>query len=412
MATSQPITLETALKWARSGHESDKVYRYLFIHPDDFFVIPNQRKWPIAHQVIYNGDVDLLKRILSLNFDDQMKIRTLSGDGKTLLDVAKERQIARPEMFKYVEHLFLQDDLIQAASTNNWKLVMEILEKNPQLANEKPPYATYFVLHYIVQNGDHNLLENFLQKFRFDTNVSSADRETPFALAKRLNKPQMCLILEPDTREGADSIEVRPLLPVTTTTTTTDSASSHLPYPKTDQFPVADLRNTSLIINETGNYVLENKSFFSITQIGIMPLDQQIQPTTVHVQQTEENDSQYQTTNPVQDDTRTPIVHVEQPIENDKQYLTINPDEDGVTPITPTTKSQILRNLTCPVTGRIMQDPVIASDGQTYERKAIVEYVNRHHCSPTTGTPMDATVKDNTELQKILQSLRELNILR
>ncbi len=35
--------------------------------------------------------------------------------------------------------------------------------------------------------------------------------------------------------------------------------------------------------------------------------------------------------------------------------------------------------LTCPITGEIMYDPVIASDGNTYERKAIEKMVTRSY---------------------------------
>ncbi|CAF2711254.1 unnamed protein product [Rotaria sp. Silwood2] len=37
------LTLDTVLCWARSGHESDKVYRFIFLHPEDLFTIPKGR---------------------------------------------------------------------------------------------------------------------------------------------------------------------------------------------------------------------------------------------------------------------------------------------------------------------------------------------------------------------------------
>ncbi|CAF3749652.1 unnamed protein product, partial [Rotaria sp. Silwood1] len=51
----------------------------------------------------------------------------------------------------------------------------------------------------------------------------------------------------------------------------------------------------------------------------------------------------------------------------------------------------------------------IASDGQTYEREAITEWVNLYHCSPMTGAPMTTTFKENTELKQIIQSMRQQN---
>ena len=44
--------------------------------------------------------------------------------------------------------------------------------------------------------------------------------------------------------------------------------------------------------------------------------------------------------------------------------------------------------LMCPITQEIMKDPVQGSDGQTYEREAIVRWLNQKHISPLTNLPM------------------------
>lgn len=43
---------------------------------------------------------------------------------------------------------------------------------------------------------------------------------------------------------------------------------------------------------------------------------------------------------------------------------------------------------TCPITKAIMQDPVVAPDGHTYERSAIVNWLRSHGRSPVTQQPM------------------------
>lgn len=42
----------------------------------------------------------------------------------------------------------------------------------------------------------------------------------------------------------------------------------------------------------------------------------------------------------------------------------------------------------CPFTRRLMLDPVIAPDGITYERFAILEWLQLHDVSPLTGQPL------------------------
>ncbi|CAF1302099.1 unnamed protein product [Rotaria sordida] len=53
-------------------------------------------------------------------------------------------------------------------------------------------------------------------------------------------------------------------------------------------------------------------------------------------------------------------------------------------------KSDIeIDDLTCPITLQIFRDPVIAADGRTYERAAIVQWITEHGTSPVTREPLD-----------------------
>ena len=52
------------------------------------------------------------------------------------------------------------------------------------------------------------------------------------------------------------------------------------------------------------------------------------------------------------------------------------------------TMNIIETTLMCPITQDIMKDPVQGSDGQTYEREAIVRWLNQKNTSPLTNLPM------------------------
>ncbi len=43
----------------------------------------------------------------------------------------------------------------------------------------------------------------------------------------------------------------------------------------------------------------------------------------------------------------------------------------------------------CPITHEIMTDPVVATDGHTYERNAIQDWFRAHNTSPYTGAVLD-----------------------
>jgi hypothetical protein len=58
--------------------------------------------------------------------------------------------------------------------------------------------------------------------------------------------------------------------------------------------------------------------------------------------------------------------------------------------MTSSVKSKIDNDdLICPITYQIFRDPVVAGDGHTYERAAIVQWVAEHGTSPLTRQPLN-----------------------
>lgn len=78
------------------------------------------------------------------------------------------------------------------------------------------------------------------------------------------------------------------------------------------------------------------------------------------------------------------------------------------------TEDQI-RDFQCPITQAIFKDPVIASDGNTYELDALSDYADmldnyRGVKSPITKQPLSTTLTHNNVIQKILNSyIHEIN---
>ena len=51
------------------------------------------------------------------------------------------------------------------------------------------------------------------------------------------------------------------------------------------------------------------------------------------------------------------------------------------------------RAFTCPITCALLGDPVLAADGHSYERAALMTWFESRHSSPMTGAPMNTTVR-------------------
>ena len=53
-------------------------------------------------------------------------------------------------------------------------------------------------------------------------------------------------------------------------------------------------------------------------------------------------------------------------------------------------QDEIPDDMICPISFEVMKDPVMAQDGHTYERVAIVEWLKTKGTSPMTQEPLDA----------------------
>ena len=69
--------------------------------------------------------------------------------------------------------------------------------------------------------------------------------------------------------------------------------------------------------------------------------------------------------------------------------------------------------LMCPITQEIMRDPVQGSDGQTYERDAIIKWLNQKQTSPLTNTPMSIhDLKVNAAIKYLVDQYHSGNFSR
>jgi hypothetical protein len=65
----------------------------------------------------------------------------------------------------------------------------------------------------------------------------------------------------------------------------------------------------------------------------------------------------------------------------------------------------ILEDLVCPITHGLMCDPVIASDGITYERSQIEQYLLTNNISPITRQPITKELIPNMVAKKLIRSV-------
>ena len=66
--------------------------------------------------------------------------------------------------------------------------------------------------------------------------------------------------------------------------------------------------------------------------------------------------------------------------------------------------------LHCPLTRKMLHDPVIAADGWTYEREAIQDYMHTSDFSPVTGQFLHSRLTTNVTVQWMLNYVAQLKM--
>lgn len=217
------VSYEEIYLKAKSGRSTgdpniwDHVLQYVSLHPNELFHIVSPRKWSIGHQIVYHGNLKLLKTLLNL-YNDQNPINIQSktvpdSESKTILDIAYERRERFQEQYTYIKHLFDQDKFIQACRTQDWITIDNMLEIDPSLLNEKPPYSSNYFIHYLVLLNDVRKFADYAARNNpFQLNLKNADGKTALDLARELHYDdyiEEILALLPSDERERDAMEDR-----------------------------------------------------------------------------------------------------------------------------------------------------------------------------------------------------------
>ena len=67
-----------------------------------------------------------------------------------------------------------------------------------------------------------------------------------------------------------------------------------------------------------------------------------------------------------------------------------------------------MESAVCPITFEIMRDPVVAADGHTYEREALLRWLKGSNNSPATGAPLaNRTIIPNYCVKMLIRELHQ-----
>ncbi|CAF3674295.1 unnamed protein product [Rotaria sp. Silwood1] len=355
----------------------DRTYEYIRLHPKDLFFITPHRIWSIGHQIIYHGNLKLFQRLLELynDKDNLIDIHSTTKDkphGKTILDIANERKEYYKDQYDYIKRLYDQDKFIEACRKEDWPTIDAILEKDPTLKNEKPPYCSNYFIHILVYYGDIRKFDEYnIQNQPFRLDLQNVDGKTGLDLAKETKNQDFITeierLLKPVRERGSKKeYHVRE-----------EELREYSPHTRTEN------NNQSTVPSRTTT---------QLVQPPALPL---VQPSPLLTQP------------PVRQSEPRPV----QPPPQSTQLPARQSESTLVQPTATEVSPQLLKKLTCKLTKKIFVDPVIASDGKTYERSAIRQYLTDNRFSPQTGEPMNDEFTDDIATTDLIRTLRKQNKL-
>ncbi|CAF2907224.1 unnamed protein product [Rotaria sp. Silwood2] len=86
-------------------------------------------------------------------------------------------------MYKRIERLVVMDDLLNNAKGRKWEVCKYILNKTPDIINEKPPYRKFYFIHHIAYKGDRKAFDDFNQQNQFDLSLLTNDDKSIIDIA-------------------------------------------------------------------------------------------------------------------------------------------------------------------------------------------------------------------------------------
>ena len=150
---------------ARDGKNDECILEHIRQHPLDLTDTPG--KWAILHQIVFNGNVDLLKDVLEIP-EVHFPLNIETKDGKSLraiLEEAKAEDVDVEEMEKYLDFLQEWDAHCECAKssleTTNNKL-WAWLRRHSGACYTTPPSRKWSIGMQVVYKGNLVWLETLL----------------------------------------------------------------------------------------------------------------------------------------------------------------------------------------------------------------------------------------------------------
>ncbi|CAF0714205.1 unnamed protein product [Adineta steineri] len=399
---------------AKLNNNWNKVSSSLMIHPEWLSRIPEGRRWTMLHQIVFSGNVMHLNEVLALQASNpQFRLLCKTLDNKTVREVAAERAHIHPQMMRRIERLVAVDQLLNNAKDRKWELVKQCISLQPDIVNEKPPYRRFYLAHHLAFVGELDIFKDLSTICHFKLDLV-ADNKTISQVAREHNRIEFAEYIDNLTKESDETTASNTHEASATHSSGAHSTGTHNYSPAFYDDPCIsfipaniNVANLFLPTNDTLSYPgghhsmntnhVENIDNGYATH-SLYHGPHTTLPTTMIHGSTFEEDEEVTATKPVQPKPSVP----EMTDDEQKDY-----EKTVISNVQKMSQQNLLNSITCCITKEILRDPVVAADGFTYERAAILSWFETSNRSPMTNQELDnLELKPNFAIKSILQLLQ------
>lgn len=188
------------------------VYRTLLVKPDYLYQFPTNESYAILHNLALHGALGLFNQIIAIpNLRFILLTETLQKPRKNVLNIAKENKDKSPDhagLYKRIDRLVQMDKFVEHAKMNEIDECKKMLKTDKDLANEKPPYRRYYLIHHLAYANNRPAFDELRKVCEFDAKLlTTGDHKTAAQVAFEQNHvafaqyleglyPEMCAIRE------------------------------------------------------------------------------------------------------------------------------------------------------------------------------------------------------------------------
>jgi len=184
-----PLSFEEVYDIVKRNEQAhyDLVYRTLLAKSEYLTEIPNNQTHSILHHLVSNGALDLFNKIIAIpNIRFILLTRTLGKPSKDILQISEEnkgKSKTHKKLYEQIDRLVQMDKCVEYAKNNQTDECRKMLEQNRDLADQKPPYRKYYLIHHLAYANNKNAFDQLNKLCRFDLTLLTNDQKTASEVA-------------------------------------------------------------------------------------------------------------------------------------------------------------------------------------------------------------------------------------